>query len=189
MSEQAPVSPEKFEALPTPEHLALPTAEQAEALRPGEQDPAKQLEAAREAVEANQTTDNPIEKLERAEQAAAEPAPTHVNRELKDITLGRELKQIRSKLKAPDKVLSRVIHQPVIRAISETSGKTVARPSGLFGGGLVALIGTTSYLLFARHIGLQYNYFAFIVFFAAGFGLGLVLELAVWSVTRRSHQG
>lgn len=187
MSEQAPVNHEVFE-IKTPEHLALPTAEQAEALRPGEQDPAEQLEAARSAVEANQTNDNPIERINAAEKAAAEPVPTHVNRELKNITLGRELKQIRSKLNAPNKVLSKVIHQPVVRAISETSGKTVARPSGLLGGGLVALLGTSSYLYFARHIGLEYNYFAFLVFFAAGFGLGLVLELAVWSVTRRNHQ-
>lgn len=187
MSEQAPVNHEVFE-IKTPEHLELPTAAQAEALRPGEQDPTEQLEAARSAVEANQTNDNPVEKLNAAENAAATPAPTHVNRELKNITLGRELKHIRSKLNAPDKLLSKVIHAPAVRAVSETSGKTLARPSGLFGGGLVALLGTTSYLFYARHIGLQYNYFAFFVFFAGGFVIGLALELAVWSVTRRSHQ-
>lgn len=184
MAEHAPKH-EQFEMLPMPEtHNLLPDAEHAEPLRPGEADPVKALEQARNAVEANQTNDNPIERLNAAETAASEPTPQHVNRELKNITLNRELKQIRRKLNAPDKVLSRIIHQPVVRAVSELSDKTVARPSGLFGGGLVAFIGTTGYLWFTRHIGLQYNYLLFLLFFIGGFGIGLVIELTIWTVTR-----
>lgn len=191
MGESAPQNHEVQEALPAPElqHM-LPTAEQAEALRPGEQDPLAQLESARNAVEANVGVSNPLEKLhasEAAATAAATPTPTRLNRELKDITLNRELKQIRSKLKKPDQVLSKLVHQKAVRAVSEAGGKTVARPMGLLGGGLVAFSGTTAYLLFARHIGLQYNYFVFLLLFFGGFALGLSIEAGVWLFTRNRH--
>lgn len=183
MPEHAP-SQEQFETLPMPEtHNLLPDAEHAEPLRPGEADPLERLEAARSAIEAQAERDNPLDKLDASEKAAHEPAPQPVNRELKNITLGRELKQIRRQLKTPDRALSRVIHQPVVRAISETSAKTVARSSGLLGGAVTAFIGSTSYLWFARHIGLQYNYLLFLLFFVGGFILGLAIELAVWALT------
>ena len=187
MSESLPFNHEGHEALPAPEqYLALPTAEQAEALRPGEQDPTQKLEQARNEVEANVGKSNPFERLHASEAAAATtPAPNHINKDLKDITLGRELKQIQRKLKSPDRVLSKVIHQQLVRTISETSSKTVARPSGLLGGGLVAFIGTSAYLFFARHIGLQYNYLVFLILFFGGFAVGLALELSVWAFTRK----
>lgn len=188
MSERAPASPEKFESLPMPErHLSLPTAEQAEKLRPGEADPVKRLEQARTDVETHQSHDNPVERYQAAERAQTAPRAQHINQELKNITLGRELKQIRRKLKAPDRVLSKVVHQKAVRAVSEASSKTLARPSGLLGGGIVAFVGTTSYLLLTRHIGMQYNYFVFLVLFFGGFLLGLGLELAVWAFTKRNR--
>ncbi|MDB5168651.1 MAG: hypothetical protein JWO41_7 [Candidatus Saccharibacteria bacterium] len=187
MSEKTPEQAPQHEAfeIKTPEHMALPDAEHAEGLRAGEQDPTKQLEAARSAVESAPADNTAAENLNAAAQASVEPAPTHVNKELESTSLSRELKHIRGKLAAPDKALSKVIHTPAVRMVSEASGKTLARPSGLFGGGLVAFIGTTSYLLFAKHIGVQYNYFVFLIFFAGGFALGLLLELVVWSVTRK----
>ena len=79
--------------------------------------------------------------------------------------------------------MSRVIHQPVVRVTSEAIGKTVSRPSGLLGGGLVALMGTSIYLYLANHLGFKYNYGVFLCLFVVGFGLGLVLELAVYLAT------
>lgn len=186
MSERAPTSHEAFE-IKTPEHLELPTAAQAEALRPGEADPTQQIESARDAIEAAPADTSAAERLKAAQADPVEPVPTHVDKNLQATSLGRELKHIRSKLAAPDKVLSKVIHTPAVRAVSEASGKTLARPSGLFGGGLVAFLGTTAYLIFAKRIGLEYNYFVFLVFFAGGFAFGLALELVVWSVTRKRH--
>jgi len=187
MSERAPITPEQHEApAEKAEHLeALPTAAQAEALRPGEADPLQKLEQARTSVEQTAEQDNPLAKLQAAEKATESAQPTQVNRELKGITLKRELKQIQRKLPSGQRALSKVIHQPVIRAVSETASKSVSRPSGLLGGGLVAFIGSSSYLWLASHVGFTYNYLVFLLLFVVGFAVGLVLELVVWTFTAR----
>ena len=74
-----------------------------------------------------------------------------------------------------------------MQAASDALGKTVTRPSGLLGGGLVAFLGSGSYLYLAKHIGFQYNYFVSTVLFVIGFAIGLGLELAVWFATK-SHR-
>jgi hypothetical protein len=148
-------------------------------------------ERARKAVvETNRsdTRPNPLEKLAGDEKASQAPSPSYINRELKQITLHCELKAIRRKLPAPQRALSRIIHQPAVRAASEAAGKTVSRPSGLLGGGLVALLGTSGYLYLARHIGFQYNYGVFLALFAGGFAFGLIVELAVSLAFRRPQE-
>jgi hypothetical protein len=137
--------------------------------------------------------------------AAAETAPTNVveafqaNEDAKSATTiirestktvsQRKLKEVQRKLKPADRKLSRVIHQPAVRAVSEAAGSSVSRPSGLLGGGLVAFLGSGAYLYFTRHYGIRYNYFVFILLFVGGFVLGLLLELLVWmlNASRRSH--
>ena len=177
-----PERPVTHEVLP-----ALPTAEQAEPLRPGEADPAKALKEARATVNEtalNDTRANAMEALKASEKAAQPVTPSYINRELKQITLQRELQQIRRKLPAPQRLLSRIIHQPVVRTVSQVAGQTVSRPSGLLGGSLVAFLGTSGYLYLARHIGFTYNYLVFLVLLAAGFVLGLGLEFLVYLATR-----
>ena len=177
------------EQLTTAEHVkALPMPEQAEARRVGEPDPQQRAQEALATANQQAAEENPLQRLEAAERAAQEPQMSHVNRELKAITLRRELQQIRRKLPAPQRALSQVIHQPAIRAVSAAASNSVSRPSGLLGGGIVAFLGCISYLYLAKHIGFSYNYFVFLLLFVAGFGVGLVLELAVWAVTRRHRQ-
>lgn len=131
---------------------------------------------------------NPLEGLKAAQETAQPVTNQTVNRELRQITLRRELKNIRRKLPAPQRALSKVIHQPVIRATSEVAGKTVSRPSGLLGGGVVALTGTSLYLYLANHIGFTYNYGVFLVLFAAGFVLGLLIEFLVNVAFKSRHK-
>lgn len=191
MSEFAPQSPEPVEALRAPElRKALPTPEQAEPLRTGEADPVQQLEAARDTVEQEQPTaeqDDPLQRLQAAEKAAEPVQPTFVNADLKKVTLQREIQAIRRKLPATQRALSRVVHQPVVRVLSEVTGNTASRPSGLLGGGLVAFLGSAVYLYMTKHVGFTYNYFVFLLLFAGGFGLGLALELLVWALTARQR--
>jgi hypothetical protein len=160
-----------------------------EAPKTAEKDPAVAALEARQEIRHMQTESNPLEQLEAAE-AAPEPSQhTVINRQLKQITLRRELKQLQRKESRPERVLSRLIHQPAVRALSETAGQTISRPSGLLGGSLTAFVGTTGYLYSARHYGWRYNYLVFLFLMAAGFGLGLVLELLVHLATagRRQH--
>jgi hypothetical protein len=88
----------------------------------------------------------------------------------------RTLAQVQSRLKRPEKTLSKVIHQPIVEAVSEASGKTVARPSGLLGGGICALLGSLLLLYLARRHGFTYNYSIFIIFLVGGYVVGLLLE-------------
>ena len=155
----------------------------AEKLKQAKHEHSKAAHEARTAVAElarSETQPNPLEKLQAAENTPQAASPRNVNRELRQITLRRELQQIRRKLPAPQRVLSRVIHQPVVRVVSEGVGKTVNRPSGLLGGGLVALVGTSGYLYLAKHLGFEYNYGVFLVLFAAGFLVGLGLEFLVY---------
>jgi hypothetical protein len=188
MSELVNTQHEKKESLiSAPErHQALPPPELAEKLRKGEKDPVLALREARTDVQEITRSDkqpDPLERLQTAERAA-KPAPVlNVSRELKSITLRRELQDIRRQLPGPQRLLSRVIHQPAIRAISEISAKSVSRPSGLLGGGLVAFLGTSGYLYLTRHLGFTYNYLIFLLLFVGGFGIGLALELLVYAAT------
>lgn len=181
MSERI-ATPEKHESLPSGEHELL-TAHVKPEKHHVKHNPHEKAHHAREVIQhETKTQANPLENLKASEEASA-PAPRlNVNRELRQITLRRELQHIRRKLPAPQRALSKVVHQPVVRATSEFAGKTVSRPSGLLGGGIVALIGTTTYLYLAKHIGFEYNYGVFILLFVGGFALGLLLELAVYLV-------
>lgn len=189
-------TPEVQPSLPSPEvYKELPTEDQAEALRPGEQPPSHdQLETAQQNVEAaiednNETSNNPVEQFQKEQEEAAQaPVSTNINRELKNITLAKELSFIRRRLPTNERILSKIIHQPVVRVISESTSKTVSRPSGLLGGGIVAFIGTTAYVIFTHYIGVPYNYSLFIIFFVGGFIIGLILEFIIWAVISRKHR-
>ncbi len=190
-TEQDHYRPESLAAAkPSPEHL-LPTAEQAEPLRPGEKDPLDMVAEARaeikhEAIELSEA--NPLEKLEATAANDQPKQPLHVNAELKAISFRQAMHHIRRKESLPQRTLSKVIHQPVVRAVSEVTGKTLSRPSGLLGGGLVALMGTSTYLYMAKHLGFDYNYFVFLLLFVVGFAIGIGLELLVWLATsQRRH--
>jgi hypothetical protein len=194
MSEQAPLLTHEVLAAPKHEVIPLlPTPEQAELLREGEEDPILKLEAARQHVETatleSEKHTNPIEDLQKAESTASQRiTPMTVNSDLKKIMFNRTLLRIQKQLPAPEKLLSKVIHQPVIRAVSESTSKTLTRPSGLLGGGVVAFLGTSAYVYFTRHIGVPYNYLLFILFFVGGFALGLVLEFIIWVTANRQKK-
>jgi hypothetical protein len=185
MAEKLKTPERSAESQSSPERL-LPTPEQAEPLRKHEKDPVRALKEARTRIHETtkaETQTNPVEQLQAAEKASKPAQPLHVNRELKNITLNRELAAIRRKLNVPQRVLSKVIHQPVVRAVSEPLGKTVSRPSGLLGGGLVAFLGTSAYLYIAQRNGMRYQYSVFLALFFGGFIVGLLLELMVYAAT------
>ena len=142
-------------------------------------------EAAQEAA-----TKNPLEAFQEAEAAKAEPESTLITPELKAATKNRQLKQVQRRLPGSSRALSKVIHQPAIRVISEAAGNTISRPSGLLGGGLIAFLGSAVYLYLTKHVGMPYNYFVFSLLFVGGFAVGLILELIVWTLTasHRRHE-
>ncbi len=121
----------------------------------------------------------PIEELivGDAEKEQPEPAASLVSKDLRQMKYSRTLQSIRKDLSAPEKALSKIVHNPVVDAVSSVAEKTVARPSGLLFGGIFACLGSSTFLYIAKHYGYEYNLLLFALFFVGGFGLGLVLEL------------
>ena len=103
--------------------------------------------------------------------------PTFINRELKGMAYKRTLTRTQKSLPAPARAFSKVIHNPAVEAVSEIAAKTVARPSGILAGGIIAVIGSSIFLWAAKHYGYEYNFLLFALLFGGGFMLGLLLEL------------
>lgn len=99
-------------------------------------------------------------------------------KDLKELSFSRTLVRVRKRLNSPEKVLSRVVHQPVIDRVSEFGAKTIARPASLFGGGLFALVGTSVLFYLTKKYGYEFNYLVFLMTFVAGFVAGSILEIA-----------
>ncbi|MEO7364059.1 MAG: hypothetical protein ABIV43_00955 [Candidatus Saccharimonadales bacterium] len=144
---------------------------------------AELADSSREAAETEAEATDVVEAFQAQEAAAAEPASSLITPELKQATKQRQLAQVQRRLPTRSRALSRVIHQPAVRIVSEAAAATVSRPSGLLGGGLLALVGSIGYLYLTKHIGMTYNYFIFTLLFVGGFVLGLLIELLVWSLT------
>jgi hypothetical protein len=98
---------------------------------------------------------------------------------LKNQTYDRSLQRIQSRLSKPEKALSKLIHRPIVDKVSAATGKTLVRPSGVLGGGLLALAGSSYLLISSNHFGFHYNYFVFFILFAIGFVLGTLAELII----------
>ncbi len=123
--------------------------------------------------------------LPQAETAPHEPV-LGIQRELKAQAYAQTLRKIRSRLPSVERSFSKVIHQPTVEAISEATGKTLARPSGLLGGGLVSLVGSIIALYMSKHYGFRYNFFVYLLLLVVGFCSGVLLELAVRGARSKS---
>jgi len=109
--------------------------------------------------------------------------PVLVNKQLKDMAYLRAMTRVRKHLSLPSKAFSKVVHSKAVERPSEIIGNTVARPSGMLGGALVATIGSSALLWITKHYGYEYNYLAVILLFVIGLTLGLAMEL-LWKTFR-----
>jgi hypothetical protein len=182
MSEQQPLSPETH--LINPEigkEVQESLTNHAEAADNARHEHQEHIGEIRQAVEQKAISGKEISL---AENANTSPQPAFINRELQRLSFNRNLIRIRKRLSPVEKAASKLIHQPVVHKISEISEETIARPSGLLGGGILGLVGSSLLLYMAKHYGFEYNYLAFFILFAAGFALGLLTEL-VTKLARR----
>lgn len=156
--------------------------EDAEASKPLEKQPEKDSRESIESIQksidqyAHSTKEITVEEQE------TKPSGTYLSREVKQSAYKQTMKQMRRHLSSPERTFSRIIHQPIVDVVSENSAKTIARPSGILGGGITALLGGSALLYLAKHYGFQYNYLVFILLFVAGFALGLLLEIVFKTV-------
>lgn len=144
------------------------------------------LENIRSAVESNAKSKHEHDSKHKNEQERPEKdQPVLVNKELKNVAYRRTLKRTQGKLAAPERAFSKVIHNPVVEAVSEFGAKTVARPSGVLLGGIFAFAGSAAFLWIVRHYGYEYNYLLFALFFVGGFFVGLGVELGIKLASRK----
>ncbi|MDZ7785785.1 MAG: hypothetical protein U5L95_01535 [Candidatus Saccharibacteria bacterium] len=141
----------------------------------------EQIEALREQVESTAETreHTPLNSQE------TKSPPAYHQGDLKREGYKKTMKNVRSRLSPTQRAFSKVVHQKSVETISNAAGKTIARPSGVLGGGLIALAGSITVLYFAKHYGFQYNYTLFILLYAAGFVGGLLFEVLVRAKKRR----
>lgn len=158
----------------------------------------KRAEQARREVE---TTD--IEQLrQRAESQAESAENTAIDRHqdrppettfgvqqlLKSRAYEQTLKRIRQKLPKPARAFSKIAHNKTVDALSAAGAQTVARPSGILGGSLIAFLGSLVLLYYSRHYGFRYNYALFFVLFIGGFVVGVLAEITLWTLVSRKRR-
>jgi len=146
-------------------------------------DPRKALEHARAEAAKHAL---PAEKSRPAQPKQNHHAQVYVDKKIMKMTYRRTMKRIRKQLSPAGRAGSAIIHQPVVEAVSDAAGKTVARPSGLLGGGLVAFTGTAAYYFLAKHYQYAYNNTVFLILLLGGFALGWILE-ALWRLSHRTN--
>jgi hypothetical protein len=94
------------------------------------------------------------------------------------------IKRTQKKLAPPERAFSKVIHQPVVEALSNVGEKTIARPSGLLAGGLFSVLSSLAILYVCRHYGYEYNFMVGLAGFVGGFALGVLIEGIVKLIKR-----
>lgn len=150
----------------------------------------KNLENIRSQIEQESTNKkDEAEKILRSEETEKDDRSAYVGKDLLEESYRRTLRRTRHKLSPQMRTFSKVVHNPVVESVSEVLDKTVARPSGVLAGGVFALVGSSTLLWIARHYGYEYNFLVFALLFAAGFFIGLLVELVLRiTVLKRKHK-
>lgn len=163
------------------EQETVPAAERhispSETLR-AKNEQAEHLEEARHHVKHEAKSSEQVSHELTAKTHSPKYEEVRVTRELKEMAYQRLLTRARRHMSPYSKMMSHVIHQPIINNVSEATAKTVGRPSGIIGGGIVALVGISIYYYITKHYGYNYNPFVFLLLIAVGFVLGWTVELS-----------
>lgn len=145
----------------------------------------EKLETIRHQVEQEALTGKDVKVDTNSEHSA--PSQQLITKELRYDMLQRTLTRVRKKLPAPSRQFSKFVHAKPVETISSVGEKTIARPVGIFGGGLAALIGSGFVLYMSREYGFKYNYLLFVLLFIGGYLLSTVIEFIMLASHRAKH--
>lgn len=145
----------------------------------------EKIEDIQKTIEREAKKSDEIDIDQKPETKTKSDVSTFISSDLSSQALKQNLKMIQRGLSKSEKRFSKIIHNPGVDLVSETAGKTIARPSGLLFGGTFAFIANLGVLIICRHFGYEYNYLIGIASFGGGFALGLAIELLYRLVLRR----
>ena len=131
--------------------------------------------AEKEAISGKETAPDGSEK-----KSAKEP----VHRSHKQMTYKATMRRVEGKLPGDQRQFSKVINNDKVDKVSNIASKTVARPSGLLGGGVVAFLALLIVTFYASRYGWEVSGSEFVIFVLVGWAVGLVVE-ALYKVVRR----
>lgn len=141
----------------------------------------QRLETAREAAEKHAESAKTVSD----EATTSELSTAWTHQLLKKDAYKQVLRQAQSKLSKPKKAFSKVIHNKQVESISNVGAQTVARPSGILGGGIGAFSGSLLLFFLSRHYGFTYNYGVVLSLFVGGFFAGLIIEMIVRAIRKK----
>jgi hypothetical protein len=185
MAENVPIiNPEHAKAAESEREFKAEHTQQEQRLDRKERDDDKTIESIRQKIHetAARASEIQIDKPNKNEAKQ----PLYINHELRAEALRRSLNRIRKHLNKPQRAFSKAIHQPGVDALSKVGERTIARPTSLVIGSIVALAGSSYLFYSAKHYGYTYNYLSVILLFVGGYVAGLIIELLMYALHHRS---
>lgn len=180
MTEHEPIREKKTaEKLPKVAESDIERARKSLEKRQQEQSP-EQLEELRSTIDkhAEAASEHRPKKAERDQQPSVSVAD-------KKQSYTQTMHRVRSRLNPAGKAFSAVIHTPGIEQASELAGKTIGRPSGILGGGIVTTLGVGGVFFVAHRNGFALSGSEFILLLIAGWILGILSEGLIKIFRRR----
>jgi F0F1-type ATP synthase assembly protein I len=107
------------------------------------------------------------------------PSPVHhhyLTKQIKNHRYKEVLINTRTRLSKNDQLFSKIIHNEKVEKVSDIAEKSVARPSGVISGAIVAIAGAVIVFYFAQKIGFSVPRSIIIILFLLGFIVGLATE-------------
>lgn len=158
-------------------------------------------EAAELAQDKSHEIDDILKKIEHEATSSAEISKKHIEKHSRDNepaqlnyrivshTFTQTIHRVQNKLPVYQRAFSKLVHSNTVETASEAVGSTIARPSGLLGGGICSVLASLGTLVLCRYYGYEYNFLIGLLAFGGGFALGLILETALRLVKRGQSRG
>lgn len=139
----------------------------------------EKLNEIRNEIHETASTAAEMTKAESETRDEPEAANTYWNsHEYREMAFKQLMTKVRKNLNGPERVASKLFHQPLVERASEVGSKTIARPSGVLVGSIFSFITSLITYILAKQNGYDMSYSIFIMSFIGGFILGVIAEFA-----------
>lgn len=104
---------------------------------------------------------------------------------LKQVAFRQTLQSVQSRLSGAERLLSKLVHNQTADMVSNIAARSIARPAGILGSGVVGLLGSSVLLYLSKEFGYAYNYFSFLALMVVGYVFGVVFEFIIRAIKNR----